>query len=114
MMGKNHQGAILVMTDRTSLHTRLVKLPSKDTQVVEKGIETVLEDLKNVMKHHTLTFDNDKAFALHQQIARKYGVKTYFTRPYCSQDKGTIENRIGTLRMFIPKKQTLTLLRKKC
>ncbi|MCX8081775.1 MAG: hypothetical protein N3F09_11150 [Bacteroidia bacterium] len=60
-----------------------------------------------------LTFDNVNAFAFHQQIARKYGVKTYFTRPYCSQDKGTIENRIGTLRMFIPKKTNLNFVTEK-
>ncbi len=31
-------------------------------------------------------------------------VKTYFTRPYTSQDKGTVENRIGQIRRFFPKK----------
>ena len=32
-------------------------------------------------------------------------LKTYFTRPYTSQDKGTVENRIGVgvLRRFFPK-----------
>ncbi|PAU93080.1 IS30 family transposase, partial [Aliifodinibius salipaludis] len=28
---------------------------------------------------------------------------TYFTRPYTSQDKGTVENRIGVIRRFFPK-----------
>ena len=27
----------------------------------------------------------------------------YFTRPYTSQDKGTVENRIGVIRQFFPK-----------
>jgi len=52
---------------------------------------------------HTLTFDNDLAFADHQSIAKALGVKTYFTRPYTSQDKGTVENRIGVIRRFFPK-----------
>ena len=30
-------------------------------------------------------------------------VKTYFTRPYTSQNKGTVENRIGQIRRFFPK-----------
>ena len=30
--------------------------------------------------------------------------KTYFTRPYTSQDKGTVENRIGVIRRFFRKK----------
>jgi len=52
---------------------------------------------------HTITFDNDMGFAAHGTVAQKLGVKTYFTRPYTSQDKGTVENRIGQLRRFFPK-----------
>ncbi|MDZ7692465.1 MAG: IS30 family transposase [Balneolaceae bacterium] len=51
----------------------------------------------------TLTFDNDKAFARHQDIAKDLKANTYFTRPYTSQDKGTVENRIWVLRRFFPK-----------
>lgn len=29
--------------------------------------------------------------------------ETYFTRPYTSQDKGTVENRIWVIRRFFPK-----------
>jgi IS30 family transposase len=35
---------------------------------------------------------------------------TYFTRPYTSQDKGTVENRIGILRRFYPKKTDLSFV----
>ena len=59
--------------------------------------------MKSEKKIHTLTFDNDLAFADHQEIARILKVKTYFTRPYTSQDKGTVENRIGVIRRFFPK-----------
>jgi IS30 family transposase len=53
---------------------------------------------------HTLTFDNDKAFAGYQAIGLALFLETYFTRPYTSQDKGTVENRIGQIRRFFPKK----------
>ena len=58
-------------------------------------------------KLHTLTFDNDKGFADHMDIADALKVKTYFTRPYTSQDKVTVENRIGQIRRFFPKKTDL-------
>ncbi len=32
------------------------------------------------------------------------------TRPYTSQDKGTVENRIGQIRRFFPKKTDLNLV----
>mgnify|MGYP001101293334 FL=1 len=51
----------------------------------------------------TLTFDNDKGFANHQSIGNKLDANVYFTRPYTSQDKGTVENRIGVIREFFPK-----------
>ena len=55
----------------------------------------------------TLTFDNGKEFAQHQKIGELLNAKTYFTRPYTSQDKGTVENRIGVIRRFFPKKTDL-------
>lgn len=51
-----------------------------------------------------MTFDNDQAFSLHQEIADELNVKTFFTRPYTSQDKGSIENKNGVIRRFYPKK----------
>ncbi len=52
----------------------------------------------------TITFDNDQAFGLHHEIAKELDVKTFFTRPYTSQDKGSIENRNVVIERFYPKK----------
>lgn len=57
-----------------------------------------------------MTFDNGNEFASHQEIAQKHDVKTYFTRLYTSQDKRTIENRIGLIRTFLRKKSDLNLV----
>jgi transposase, IS30 family len=32
------------------------------------------------------------------------------TRPYTSQDKGTVQNRKGLIRVFLPKKTDLNLI----
>jgi IS30 family transposase len=108
MLGQNHKGVLLVMTDRASLSTSLRKLKSKDSKTIGKTIESVIRKTK--YKVHTLTFDNDKAFADHHHIASRMNIKTYFTRPYTSQDKGTVENRIGVIRRFLPKKTNLTFV----
>lgn len=108
MMGKNHKGAVLVMLDRASLFTKLVKLPTKESKGITKKIVGCWIKKINIMK--TITFDNDKAFSGHELIAKLLKVKTYFTRPYTSQDKGSVENRIGVLRRFIPKKSDLSLI----
>ena len=108
MMGKNHKGALLVMTDRASLDTRIKKLKGKTSKEVAAAIIKKLSDSSYEL--HTLTFDNDKAFTDHIEIGKELHVDTYFTRPYTSQDKGTVENRIGVIRRFFPKKTDLTFI----
>lgn len=105
MMGKNHQGALLVITDRATLRTQLKLLPSKKSTKVHQGMKQRLSNLKYKIK--TITFDNDMAFSKHESIARKLNASSYFTRPYTSQDKGTVENRIGLIRRFFPKRTNL-------
>jgi len=102
LMGKNHKGALVVMTDRATLFTRIKKLPNKSSHIVSDAIKRTLRT--SICGLHTLTFDNDKAFTDHKSIGITLGADTHFTRPYTSQDKGTVENRIGQLRRFFPKK----------
>lgn len=100
MLGKKLSGAILVALDRTSLQTHLRLLKDRNS----KNIEASLKDMyKKTNWIKTITFDNDKAFMGHERIAEHFGAKAYFTRPYTSQDKGSVENRIGVLRRFFPK-----------
>jgi IS30 family transposase len=108
MMGKNHKGALLVMTDRATLHTSLHKLKNRNSEVVSKAIIKKLR--KKVHSLHTITFDNDKGFADHMTVANTLNVDTFFTRPYTSQDKGTVENRIGQIRRVFPKKTDLSIV----
>lgn len=106
MMGRDHKSALLVMTDRATLITLLEKLKGKEaTEVYEKMKKRLTSFSSSWVK--TLTFDNGKEFAQHQKIGQLLNAKTYFTRPYTSQDKGTVENRIGVIRRFFPKKTDL-------
>ena len=108
MMGKNQKHPILVVTDRATLLTRLTKLPSKAALPVLEAIKASIRSIPGQV--HTLTFDNDMSFALHYLLRKECKVKTYFTRPYSAQEKGTIENRIGIIRRFLPKKKDFRLL----
>ena len=108
MMGKRNKGSLLIITDRASLFTRIRKMHSKNA---DQMAEAIVEELsKDKHKLKTLTFDNDMAFAKHELIAQSLKADTYFTRPYTSQDKGTVENRIGVIRRFFPKKTDLTFV----
>ena len=104
MMGANHKPALIVMTDRTTRQTDLIKIDSKKAKYISNKICTRLKTKEQI---HTLTFDNDLAFAEHVKIAQSLNVTTYFTRPYTSQDKGSVENRIGQVRRWFPKGTSL-------
>ena len=108
MMGKQHRGALLVVIDRATLKTSLQKVATRDAPLIAKKIINKFISHKHWMK--TMTFDNDLAFAAHELIAQRIGVKTFFARPNTSQDKGSVENRIGIIRRFFPKKTDLSLV----
>jgi hypothetical protein len=42
-----------------------------------------------------MTYDNDLAFALHTTVYEELKTRSFFTHPFTSQEKGTVENRIG-------------------
>lgn len=104
MMGKNRKPALIVILDRSTLRTELIKIKNKKADYIAAKI---IKRLSGNLDLKTITFDNDLAFARHEKIAQALNVKTYFTRPYTSQDKGSVENRIGQLRRFFPKGTSL-------
>src|SRR5664279_286968 len=106
MLGKRNQGASLVSLDRSCLKVKLQKLESKHSEQIKEKLIRAYQKEQPWLR--TITFDNDSAFMLHYKIAKALGVKTYFTRPYTSQDKGSVENRIGVLRRFFPKRIDLS------
>ena len=101
IIGKNHKGGLLVMLDRATLITTIDKIKSKKPKHIK---QLILKRMKSNKHIKTMTFDNDQAFSLHKEIADELNIKTYFTRPYTSQDKGSVENRNGVIRRFYPKK----------
>lgn len=58
---------------------------------------------------HTITFDKDKGFGDRMSIANALNADNYCIRPYTSQDKGTVANRIGQMSRFCLKRMTLVL-----
>lgn len=110
IMGSRHQSALLITIDRSTLLTTIDKLEGKDSTIITNKIIMRLNKYPQIK---TITFDNDQAFSQHEKIAKSLSAKTYFTRPYTSQDKGTIENRNGVIRLFFPKKTDFNLFTKK-
>lgn len=108
MLGRNHQPGLIVIVDRASLKTSLCKISTKASRLVSKKIVRKMSTCKDWLK--TITYDNDQAFTHHTIVNELLGTKSYFTHPYTSQEKGTVENRIGVLRRFFPKKTDFSMV----
>lgn len=102
VLGKDRQPGLLILTDRKTRMNWIEKIESKEAAHIEQKIRKILNRTAHSVK--SITFDNDQAFANHDHLKNDLGIKTYFTHPYTSQEKGTVENRIGVIRRFFPKK----------
>lgn len=97
VLSKNRRPGLLVLQDRKTRFVRLEKLKGKSALYIEKKINRIMNRFEHGVK--TITTDNDLAFANHYRLK----VPVYFTHPYSSQEKGSVENRIGVLRRFFSK-----------
>ena len=101
IIGSNHKGALVTINDRLTSKVWIRKLSGKDAAPLAlKTIET-LHPIKNLI--HTITADNGKEFAKHQEIAEKLEISFYFCKPYHSWERGANENTNGLIRQYIPK-----------
>ena len=58
----------------------------------------------------TITADNGKEFAYHEEVTKALDSPAYFADPYCSWQRGLNENKNGLLRQYWPKKTNFTLI----
>jgi IS30 family transposase len=57
---------------------------------------------------YSLTFDNGPENREHEQVARTLRCHTFFCHAYHAWEKGTVENTIGLIRAYIPKRTDLS------
>jgi transposase, IS30 family len=62
---------------------------------------TLLTPFKGLVR--TITSDNGKEFAYHEEIAAGLECDFYFAHPYHSWERGLNENTNGLLRQYFPK-----------
>ncbi len=100
VIGKNHKGALVTINDRKTNTVKIRKVNSKQAEDVKKATIDALADWGFIK---TITSDNGKEFACHQQIAKALNIDFYFATPYHSWERGANENTNGLIRQYIPK-----------
>ena len=108
MLFGNKGQALLVMTERYSRLMSAVRLPGKGAEAVALALAGALAGFPPQWRR-TVAFDNGTEFARHYRL-HQLGVETFFCDVRSPWQKGGVENRIGRLRRFLPRKTDLSAL----
>ena len=101
IIGKAHKGAIVSLTERKTKICLIYKVERKTADLVSKAMVKLLLSLKHVVL--TITSDNGKEFAMHEETAKTLETDFYFAHPYASYERGLNENTNGLIRQYFPK-----------
>jgi IS30 family transposase len=109
MFGKDKLNSVLVLVDRKARYVKLGKLSRRTASLTLLKTKELLRRLPK----RTMTNDRGKEFTDHEQLTKELGLPVYFCHPYSSPERGTVENRIGTIRQYFPKGSNLKYLKHK-
>jgi len=101
VMGQHHQGALVTIVERRTKFTLIKKVPNKQAAQVNQATIALLTPY--IEKTHTITADNGKEFASHEQFGKELGADIYFAHPYSSWERGLNENTNGLIRQYFTK-----------
>jgi IS30 family transposase len=98
--------AILVTHERKSRLTLLARQPGKASQPAAEQLLDWFAPLQPDLRK-SVTFDNGTEFAQHHVLNDKLAIRTFFCDPHSPWQKGAVENTIGRLRRYLPRKTNL-------
>lgn len=101
VIGSGQKSAVLTLLERSQNMLLQTKLPSKSPDDVEAAVKRLLLPYRQWVL--TITTDNGMEFRNHEAIGKFLGCSVYFADPYCSGQKGAVENANKLLREFFPK-----------
>jgi transposase, IS30 family len=105
---KNSQHMLVTLEKKTRF-VMAKPLLNKTAKVTARAGFLLFKRLSSQARQ-SMTLDNGGEFAKHTQWREKLGLATYFCDPYCSWQKGAVENANGFLRRDLPRKTDLKAL----
>jgi len=110
IMGPGNRSAIGTLVERTTRFVILVHVPTgrPTAAAMRDGITDALGDLAPHLRR-TLTWDQGKELALHQQITASIGTRVFFCDAHAPWQRGSNENMNGLLRDYFAKGTDLSV-----
>lgn len=102
IIGHRHKGALNTQVDRTCKLLRAIKMEQKTAKEMVKATVKAYQDIPKQLRK-TMTYDNGKEMAQHEEISKLLNISIYFAHPYHSWERGLNENTNGLIRQYFPK-----------
>ena len=102
IVSRKSKSALSVQIERITRLVRITKVDNMTAIETEEAIKLQIDCLSpEVFK--SITFDNGSEGVNHWKIRGEYNIETYACDPYCSWQKGSVENTNGLIRRYFPK-----------
>jgi len=104
IMGAGNRSAIGTLVERVTRFVILIHVPTgrPTAEAMRDGIAETLGAFAPHLRR-TLTWDQGKELALHQQITARTGTRVFFCDAHSPWQRGSNENTNGLLRDYFPK-----------
>jgi IS30 family transposase len=109
MLFSKYGQAVLTVHERQSRLLIAMRPSNRTADRIARHLSAIFVTLPKRLRR-TVTFDNGTEFARHRRLHR-LAIETFFCDPYSPWQKGGVENAIGRMRRFIPRKTDLATLK---
>jgi IS30 family transposase len=106
MVSRQSHVALVVQLERLSRYVKIKKVIANKAEPVSSAIIQNLTDIDTSFRK-SITYDNGKENVKHQDVNQALGILSYFCNAYRSWEKGSVEQVIGLIRRYLPKKTDL-------
>ena len=103
MVSRQSHTAVVVQVERVSRYVKIKKVIANKAEPVSSAIIQNLTDIDGSCRK-SITYDNGKENVKHQYVNQALGIASYFCNAYRSWEKGSVEQVIGLIRRYLPKK----------
>jgi len=101
VIGRRGGSVLVTLVERKSRFSVIALAPDKRADSVTQAlVEALLPYQEQV---HTITCDNGKEFAFHQEFSAALQAECFFAHPYQAWERGLNENTNGLIRQYLPK-----------
>jgi IS30 family transposase len=109
ILGARGASAIGTLVERTTRYVLLVHMPTRKADVAACAFAGALNAIPAPLRK-TLTYDQGKEMAEHENLARATGMRIFFADPHAPWQRGANENTNGLLRQYFPKGMSFAAL----